>query len=106
MVRNQGGDREKEIQAGIFRTSFLASSPTSEKKPKDKRYVVFITASDRLETYGGPYPYRDALEHRDAMRMHIENGNYRDWSIPEDTEYVATVTEEIYRRMKEAHYSE
>lgn len=54
--------------------------------------VVCLTSTGQPCTHGGPYSSDKAREVRDAMRMHIQNGNHSDWSLPSDTERVVVMS--------------
>lgn len=59
--------------------------------------VVCMLESGRPRVYGGPYMQAEARSIRDAMRMHVENGNHSDWGLPRNTEHVVAVTDDVLR---------
>ena len=69
-----------------------------------ERFVIFILDDGWPVTHGGPYPPTDAREIRDAMRKHKDNGNYNSWNIPENTEYIGSVTRPIHSLIKDEYY--
>lgn len=65
-----------------------------------KKYVVYLLPGDNYRVHGGPYTPMKAREVRRSMEKHIENGNHRDWNIPEETEEVKALTREELTELK------
>lgn len=75
----------------------LKDSGTDQPPVNPRMSVVCILESGRPMVHGGPYMQAEAREIRDAMQMHVDNGNHSDWNLPRDTAHVVAITDDVLR---------